>query len=676
MNPTNRASYLTLNTPLDQSVKRERKFHVTSLKGEEGLCRDFHYELEICSYEQLTKEEIEELIGSSVTVTIRVSTMEGLGNQRYINGLVSRLRELGMSKAPLVPDIWRYRIELSSWFKQLEYAWECRIFQKNNNTSLKIVADLLSELELKEFVNRTKKTYPKRDYVTIYDESYYHFVIRLLQSEGILWYFEHDKSKHTLVFCDDSSTLPKIPPGSWTKLDHFTTFCRQNSLISIDGVQTSDFDYDGRPVKKVGKKGESKYNYFEYPGHFKQRADGEAKTSILKQVVKSEELLFEGTSKIRLLEGGKVFKLEAPVLRELDKKDYIIKNLEIEATAETYSNSFLVLPCSQPFFYLPTERLQKPRIIGNQTAIVTGSKNQANVHTDKQGRVMVRFHWDRHSPAEIGSAFIRSLYPAAGPRRGFVFTPEIGEEVVVAFEDGDPDKPIIVGRVYSGDQRLPVSPNRAPFQSVIQAKSGDGANRVVFEDKKGSEYLEYRAKKDMTIKVGGNLSINVEENLNMSAKNVKIKTEGNFLTGNIISLSAKGINNSAGNKITNATGLAVANIAGGVMDTKTGANDVNLALGKVDSSSGGPTISKSPIMLNTTAGNVEFSGNTKVKNKGLIVANTGKDLLENTAGNKLEQNAALAVLTKSKQERNKIESTTTTQALMINDKAETAINDG
>lgn len=669
-------SYLTITTPLDESVKRGHKFHLRSLKGEEGLCRDFHYELEICSYEQLTENEIEELIGSYVTVRIGLSTKEGLGNQRYINGMVSRLRELGMSKAPLMPDLWQYRIELSSWLKQLEYAHECRIFQKNDNTSLKIVTDLLSELEFKEFENRTKKKYLKRDYVTIYDESYYHFIIRMLQTEGILWHFEHDKTKHKLVFSDDMSKLPKIQSGSWTGLDSFTTFCKQNSLIPVDGVQSSDFEYDSQPVKKVGRKGDTKFNYFEYPGNFKQRADGEAKTSILSQVVKSEELLFEGTSNIRLLEGGKIFKLEAPVLRDLDKKEYVIKNLKIEATPETYSNSFVVLPSNQAFFYLPSERLQKPRIIGNQTAIVTGSNNQANVHTDNQGRVMVRFHWDRHSPAEVGSAFIRNLAPAAGPRRGFVFVPEIEEEVVVAFEDGDPDKPIIIGRVYSSNQKLPVSPNTSPFQSVIQAKNQDGANRLLFEDKSGSEYLEYRAKKDMNIKVGGSLSINVEENLNMSAKNVNIKTTGNFLTGNIISLAAKGINNSAGNKITNATGLAVANIAGGVMDTKAGANDVNLALGMVDSSSGGPTISKSPIMLNTTAGDVEFSGNTKVKNKGMIVANTGKDLLENTAGNKLEQDAALAVLTKSKLERNKIGSTTTTKALMINDKAETAINDG
>ncbi|MCG8336155.1 MAG: type VI secretion system tip protein VgrG [Proteobacteria bacterium] len=669
-------SYLTITTPLDKGVNRNRKFHLGNLKGEEGLCRDFNYQMEICSYEQLTEDEKEELVGSYVTVRIGLSTKEGLNNQRYINGMVFRLRELGMSKAPLMPEIWRYQIELSSWFRQLEYAHECRIFQKNDNTSLKIVTDLLSELEFKEFENRTKKKYPKRDYVTIYDESYYHFILRLLQTEGILWYFEHDKTKHKLVFCDDISRLPKIPDDSWTGLDNFTTFCRQNSFIQIDGVQTSDVDYDSQPVKKVGKQGDSTFNYFEYPGNFKQRADGEMKTSILNQVVRSEELLFEGTSNIRLLEGGKVLSLEAPVLRDLDKKDYVIKNLKIEATAETYSNAFAVLPISQLFFYLPSERLQKPRIIGNQTAIVTGSKNKANVHTDSQGRVMVRFHWDRYSPAEVGSAFIRSLAPAAGPRRGFVFVPEIGEEVVVAFEDGDPDKPIIVGRVYSSNQKLPVSPNSSPFQSVIQAKNQDGANRVLFEDKSGSECLEYRAKKDMTIKVGGDLSINVDQNLNMSAKNVNIRTNGNFFSGNIISLSAKGINNTVGNKITNATGLAVANITGAVMDTKTGANDVNLALGAVDSSSGGPTISKSPIMLNTTAGDVEFSGKSKMKNKGLIVANTGKEKLENSAGKKVEQDAALAVLTKSKQEKNKIASSTTTKALMINDKAETAINDG
>ncbi len=676
MNPTNRASYLTLITPLDQSVKRERKFHVTSLKGEEGLCRDFHYELEVSTLERLSETEIDLLVGGLTTVEISNSTLDANRNQRVINGMVYKLRELGMSKAPLMPDIWQYRLEISSWLKQLNHARECRIFQKNDNTSIKIIRELLAEFDLRQIENKTRKQYPKRTYVTIYNEDYYHFIIRLLQSEGIIWYFDHSNSGHKLVLCDDMSDLPEIPLVRNAGLDKFIRFCRKDSFIPVDGCQSSDYNYDNQPAKMVGKKGKSGFNYYEYPGHFDEREDGEKKNKILFSSLKSDKCLFEGTSSIRMLEGGKRFKLAAPLLKDLDDRYYVLKNLRISATSDSYTNEFIVLPTNQSFFYSVGERLKKPSIIGNQTAMVTGSSNKANIHTDEQGRVMVRFHWDRHSPPDTGSAFIRNVTPVAGPGRGFVFVPAIDDEVVVSFENGDPDKPLIVGRVYSSKQKLPVSPERTPYQSVIQARSEGGDNRVVFDDKSGEESLSFRAKKNMKIKVGGSLSINVDNDINMSAKNVTMKTEGNFLSGNIISLSLKGINNAAGKKISHATGLAVANIAGGVMDTKNGANDVNLALGKVNTSSGGATISKSPIMLNTTAGDVEYSANNTIQNKGMIVANTGFDLIENTAGENIKQEASLAVLTKSKQERNKIDSTTTTKALLIKDKAETAINDG
>lgn len=668
-------SYLTIKTALDVTTKRERKFHLVSIKGEDGLCRDFNYKLEICCTERLTETEIEQLVGNQVTVQINRNANTGQPNNRLINGVVFKLRELGLSRAPLMPDIWRYRLEISSWLKQLEMTKECRIFQKADNTSLKIITDLLNELGLRDFQVKTSGNYQNREYVTIYNESYYHFIIRLLQSEGILWYFEHSDTKHTLVFCDDLKELPEVKIEHINPQENFITFCQSHTAIPVRGFQTASFDYDNQPVKKVGKASTGSFNTFEYPGNFVTREDGEHRTSVVHKALNSESLLYDGSSTIRVLEGGKRFKLHAPALDNLHNQYFVIKELRIEAKEGSYTNSFLALPTSDSFFYLPSERLQKPKIAGNQTAIVVGSKNAANIHTDNQGRIMVRFHWDRHSPSDTGSAFIRNVTPAAGPKRGFVFIPNVDDEVVIAFEDGDPDRPLIIGRVYSGNQSLPVSPDSSPYQSIMQPRNVTGANRVLFDDKKGSESLEFRAKKDMNIKVGGSLSINIDNNLNAKAKNITTTTDGNFLTGNIISLSVKGINNTAGTRITNATGLAVANITGAVMDTKCGANDVNLALGMVNSSSGGATISQSPMILNTTAGDVEFSGNSKVKNKGLIIANTATELIENSAGGKLEQEAALAVLTKSKQERNKIGSKTTTKALLINDKAETAIND-
>ena len=674
MNTTNRSSYLTLNTPLDQSVKRGYKFNLRQLKGEETLCGDFSYELEVATPERLTEEDIDKLVGDKITVEIGYD-LNDKASFRYINGMVFKLRELGMSRAPLLPDVWQYQLEVGSWFKQLSFAKECRIFQKNNNTNLTIVTGLLTELGLRDFRDETERTLPKRNYVTIYNESYYDFIVRLLQEEGIIWRFEHTGKNHTLVFSDDTRSLPEIKKSSWLGADRMTGFCRRSRYNSLDGCQATDFEYDNPPEKLVGKAGKSPFRHFEYPGNFTARNEGEEKINRLKSVYRSDELAFHGTSGIRVLEAGKSFKMESPMLPEVHAQAFIIKKLFIEATPVAYENAFVAWPAKEPFYFSPDKLVSKPTIIGNQTAVVTGSKTASGVHTDSQGRVMVRFHWDRHSPAETGSAFIRNVMPAAGARRGFIFNPAVGDEVVVAFENGDPDRPLIIGKVYSTNQRTPVKPESRPEQSTINPRNEKNANSILFDDKNGAENLQINAKKDMKIKVGADLNINVDEDITILADNLEVRADGNVLTGNIITLSGGDITSIAGDNISNTTGLVVANIVGGLALNKAGANGINAALGMVDSSSGGQTISAAPIIFNTTAGSIDTNGKGGVKNLGLIVANTAMELIENSASKKVGQKADLAILTNTKTQTNTFDSESTTKALLVKDKGEMVINE-
>ncbi len=670
--------YLTILSPLDEDVLRPRKLQIHKLRGSEGLCRDFSYTLDISSKERLLEEDFEKLVGGNLTVQIGLKDSVGKLKQRFINGMVFKLRELGMSRAPLMPEIWRYRVEISSWMKQLQYVKECRIFQKNNNTSLSIVTDLLTELGMADVQNDTTQDFPKRDYVTIYNETFYDFIIRLLQSEGIIWRFEHTKEKHILVLSDDSTKLPEIPTTLWTGVDAFKSFCLKNSLVPIEGCKTAAFDYDNQPVKRVGKPevstGES-LRRFEYPGNFTEREDGEDKMKRQQTVIKSEELQYQGTSTIRMFEAGKRFTLLAPMLPEFHDSPFLIKDLMIEASEKSYKNTFTALPAKIHYFFSDKDRMEKPQIVGNQTAVVVGAKNAANIKVDKQGRVMVRFHWDHHSPDNTGSAFIRNAMPAAGSRRGFIFNPNIGDEVVVAFEDGDPDKPIIIGRVYSSSQRAAVSPEKNPEQSVIQPKEYKGANRILFDDKKGSENLEFRAKKDMNIKVGTDLNIDINDDLTILADNLEVTANGNVLTGNIITLSGGEITSTAGSKISNTTGLIVANVVGGIEQNKAGSNAINIALGKVDSRSGGHTLSVAPTIFNTTAGSVELNGKGGVTNLGLIVANTAMELIENSSSKNVSQKAELAIITKTKTEGNTFSDGSKTEALMVKDKGKMVINE-
>ncbi len=671
---TNRASYLTLNTPLDQSVKRGYKFNLLQLKGEEALCGDFSYELEVATPERLTEDEIESLVGHPITVQLGYN-LNDKPAFRYINGVVFNLRELGMSRAPLLPDVWQYRLEIGSWFKQLSYAKECRIFQKSYHTNLSIVTELLTELGMMDVRNDTKRTLPKRDYVTIYNESYYEFIIRLLQEDGIIWRFEHTAKRHTLVFSDDSSSLPEIDTASWIGADRMTGFSRRSRYNPLDGCQATDLEYDNPPEKLVGKPGQSRFRHFEYPGNFSAREDGEEKIRRLKSVYRSDELAYHGTSGIRVLEAGKSFRMVSPLLPEVDDQSFIIQTLCIEATPVAYENRFVAWPAKEPFYYSPENRISKPSIIGNQTAVVTGAKTASGVHTDSQGRVMVRFHWDRHSPAGSGSAFIRNVMPAAGARRGFIFNPVVGDEVVVAFENGDPDRPLIIGKVYSANQRTPVKPENRPEQSTIHPRNGKNANSILFDDKPGAENLEINAKKDMAVKVGADLTINVDEDITIMADNLDIRADGSVLTGNIITLCGGDITSIAGDSISNTTGLMVANIVGGLALNKAGANGINAALGTVNSSSGAQTISAAPIIFNTTAGSIDTKGKGGVKNIGLIVANTAMELIENSAGNQVGQKADLAILTNTQTETNTFESESATKALMVKDKGEMVINE-
>ena len=666
--------YLTLKSPLDDLAGNSKRFDLQRVQGTEALCGDFEYSLEICSPKRLTEEDIDLLLGNAVTVQIGY-TLSNQATFRYINGLVFRIKELGMSRAPLLPDLWEYHLEISSWFKQLSYAKECRIFQKNNNTHLSIISDLLTELGLMDFRNQAGKNWPKRDYVTQYNESYYDFITRLLQEEGILWGFEHTENQHILVFYEDVTQLPEIPSSSWLGIDRFVSFCRSTRYHPLDGCQMADFDYDNPPAKLVGKSGKSNFLHFEYPGHFSTRDDGENKASRLKSTCKHKDLTFRGTSTVRILQAGKRITMHSPTLRGFHEKLFIVKKLSMEATPRSYSNSFELFSSKTPCFHDPENKVAKPVIIGHQTAVVTGSKTASGVHTDEQGRVMVRFHWDRHSPDNSGSAYIRNMMPAAGAERGFIFNPRVGDEVLVAFENGDPDRPLIIGRVYSSNQRTPVKPESHPEQSTINPSGEKRSNHIVFDDKCGAENLEINAKKDMKIKVGTDLNIDIKSDLTIFADNLEITATGNVLTGNIVTMSSGDINTNAGNTISNTSGLIVANINAGLALNKAGANGINAALGMVDSSSGGHTISAAPLIFNTTAGNIDTNGKGGVKNIGLIVANTAMELIENAAGKHVGQKADLAIFTNSTNETSTFKSESSTKALLVKDKGEMTIND-
>ncbi len=675
-------NYLKIKTSLDQPYLKTGLFQVRGLKGREGLCKDFEYTLDMVSRKRLTEKQFDQLLGDSVTVSIGFSKNDLKRGQRFINGIIYRMKEIGMSKTPLVKEIWHYQITIGSWLTQLKQVKDCRIFQKNGNTSLSIITGLLTELELRDFKTEISSNYPGRDYITQYDESTADFIIRLLQNEGILWRFEHQDNRHILVFFDDSSRLPEIRRMDWGSREGFQEFCYQSEHIPVEGCQLTDFDYQNPSVKTVNQPSNlenKRFRHFEYPGYFATRGEGEKKVSRLKKSILNQTRLFRGTSTIRLLSSGKRFLLTAPLLKNCHNRKYLVTDLYTEATTESFLNHFTVIDTRVDYVYPRSGMVKKPQVPGTQTAIVVGNKKDpSKTQTDGEGRIKVRFHWDHHSPvnSENTSAYIRNAVPAAGFLRGFIFTPNIGDEVLVSFLDADPDRPIIIGRVYSINQRPPVDPEKTPYQSAIQAHGDRGANRIVFDDTADSEVFEFTAKENMSVKVGTDLYVKVEDELTLLADNMELTANGSILTGNIVAMSGGDINSVAGATISNTTGLVVADLVGGLDNNKADANIIQLAVGMVKSKSGGPTVSTAPMIFNTTAGDIDLKGEGGVKNIGLIIANTAMDLISNSSAKKVCEKAELAIITNSKNETNDFDKEQTNQALMIKDKGNMVINDG
>ncbi len=680
MIPSQSNSFLDVRTLLDEYTKRDRKFEVMEIEGSEGICQDFHYNLLLVSYERLTEGDFTELLGSSLTVSILFLSKKGTTEQRLINGVVYNIKEIGLSKHPLNPEVWKYKISISSWFWQLRQVKDCRIFQKNTNTILTIVKDLLTELELTDFKDETTRSFPKIDYCVMYNESIHNFILRRLNDVGMMWRFEFEENKHTLVLFDEHSKLPEMSIGTFGRLERFEEFCRESNHQALKGFGTANFDYENSPVKTIKApnnltKG-SLYRY-QYPGVFKGRSDEEERVLRFKHSHKENKKRFIGKSTIRNLQSGIKSVFKSPNLPDLNDRKFVITGLHLKANREDYSNWFvasegIVMPTRQD----PSDFYQ-PEIKGSQTAFVVGGDNPAKTQTDKTSRVKVRFHWDHDSPsnAEHTSAYIRNATISSGSRRGYLFVPKINDELVVNYIDSNPDKPIITGRVYSSNFKLPVKTDKDPWKSAIRADGSKGANHIVFDDKKDQENLEWVAKKDMNVTVGNDLEINVEEDLILTADSLEMIAEGNIADGNIIATIGGHTTAIAGKSISNTTGLLITGFSGGLQNNLAGGAYANAAIGMVSNTSGGDMSFEGASIFNSTIGDVENEGKGGVQSKSLLVANTASDRVENSSGGDIEQKATLAIFTKSENVNNKFSDGVKTQSLMIKNKGNTVINE-
>lgn len=459
----------------------------------------------------------EDLLGKPVTVTIQLRD----DAKRHINGFVTRFGA-GVHRG----SYFTYQATVSSWLWFLTRTADCRIFQEQSVPD--IVKKVFEDHGVADFEFKLFRSYRNWVYCVQYRETDFNFVARLMEHEGIYWYFEHSDGKHKLVLMDSQSahdaaptcdTLPYIEQGADTSPD---TECISQWSFSREvrsgKVALTSYDFE-RPSTDLKVKADktrshslSDYEVFDFQGDYVQSADGSQWAEDRMDELQTPFQTLQGASNAHGIEVGHLLKLSHHPRKDQNDQ-YLITTLSMHAQVDGYESGnlagrlhceFSAIPAVQQF--RPARVTPKPFVQGPQTAVVVGPGGE-EIFTDKFGRVKLQFHWDRYGKKnEKSSCWVRVSHPWAGKNFGMVDIPRIGQEVVVDFLEGDPDQPLITGRVYNAEQMPPWDLPANATQSGILTRSSKGggygnANAIRFEDKQGAEELWLHAEKDQLTEV-------------------------------------------------------------------------------------------------------------------------------------------------------------------------------
>jgi type VI secretion system secreted protein VgrG len=446
----------------------------------------------------------------------------GAGGTRYFNGFVTRFSYLGAHGRYHL-----YQATLGPWLWFLTRVADCRIFQKL--TVPQIIERVFDERGFTDYRKALSGDYRQWEYCVQYRETDFNFVSRLMEQEGIYYYFEHEDGKHTLVLADDYGAhapfagyaeVPYYPPDNMQlrERDHLYEW-KMAKQVQPGGYALTDFDFKApnkelRKVRSMPKNHVmANFEVYDYPGDYTEATDGDNYVKIRLQELLAQHEVLHGQGNARGLATGYVFNL-TNCGRDDQNREYLIVAAQYECTGGAYESTPDLNP-DQPFQaritaidarqpYRAPRITPKPVVRGPQTAIVVGPSGE-EIYTDQYGRVKCHFHWDRYGKADQDSScWIRVAQVWAGKRWGAMYIPRIGHEVIVEFLEGDPDQPIITGRVYNGTSMPPYPlPDYATLSGIksLSSKGGGGFNEIRFEDKKGEEQIFIHAEKNQDLRI-------------------------------------------------------------------------------------------------------------------------------------------------------------------------------
>ena len=409
------------------------------------------------------------------------------------------------------------------WVELLKYRQDSRIFQDKDIKQ--ILSTIFGDLGFSDFSWKLQKTYEPREYCVQYRETNLDFAHRLLEEEGIYYYFKHEEGKHTLILSDYVKGYDQVPVGTFDVVDgshtNFTIKRWNRDYNFLSGkVELNDYNFttpatDLTAFQKslVSIPNIDKFEVYNYPGEYKVKGEGTNYSTVQMEALESVYTKVNAESDYPgMCPGHKITVGDHWDKAEKGKK-YVLLYVEHNGTDgnyrsgegdNTYSNKLVFAPAET--LMRPLITTPKPEIAGSQTAVVVGPSGE-EIYTDEYGRIKVQFHWDRHGANdEKSSCWIRVAQFWAGKKWGAQYIPRIGQEAVISFMEGDPDRPLVIGSVYNAEQMPPYEvPSNKTHSGVKSRSSKEGGtanyNEIMFIDEKGSELLRVHAEKDRGITV-------------------------------------------------------------------------------------------------------------------------------------------------------------------------------
>ena len=501
-------------------------FVVHHLIGSEELGRPFLFELEILADVSRLDQNLEDLLGESVTVALELPDER----IRHFNGLVSEASFSGLRGQQA-----SFTLTLRPWFWFLSKRSDCRIYQ--NMTVPDVVKQVFRDNDFSDFEDKLTGKYETREYCVQYRETTFDFVSRLLEDEGIYYYWSHKDGKHTMVLSDSYSAHDTIPGydqivfraegeahSDQDCIDEWklvSQVCTSNYSLDSYNYEKSRTDLAAR--SKISRSHAlGRHERYDYGALYGTSKLGEASAKVRVQELNAQQTVGRAHGNARGVSCGALFSLadfprsDQNVEYMVVDTEYFIANSEIEtgmgdATAR-FDIEFTCIDSKTPF--CPARVTPASLVRGPQTAVVVGKAGE-EIWTDEFGRVKVQFHWDDEGKKdENSSCWIRVAQVWAGKGWGAIAIPRIGQEVVVDFLEGDPDQPLITGSVYNDEYTLPYKLPDNKTQSGVKTRStkqGDKNtfNELRFEDKKGAEEVYFHAERDFNRVVENNDTLKV-----------------------------------------------------------------------------------------------------------------------------------------------------------------------